>query len=81
MAQLVLKVPLEKLAELSSEVADKPVISSTYVVFVHKEMIRLLASRVSVENTIAGLHALVASRIESMTKRLSIRTEVIMTGV
>lgn len=79
-AQLVLKVPLERLAELSAKATDKPIISSTCVVFAQTEMISLLANGISVENIVAGLHTSVASRVASMVKRISVRPSVIMTG-
>jgi len=79
-AQLVLKIPIDKLAELSSKARSKPLISSTCVVFAQTEMISLLASGNSAENVIAGLHASVAGRVASMAKRIGIRPTVIMTG-
>jgi predicted CoA-substrate-specific enzyme activase len=79
-AQLVLKVPLEELAKLSAKATDKPLISSTCVVFAQTEMISLLASGISVENVIAGLHASVAGRVASMAKRIGVKPSVMMTG-
>jgi predicted CoA-substrate-specific enzyme activase len=79
-AQFVLQVPLEKLAELSAKATDKPLISSTCVVFAQTEMISLLASGISVENVVAGLHASIASRVASMAKRLGIKPSAMMTG-
>ena len=43
-------------------------------------MISLLASGVSTENLVAGLHSSIASRVASMVKRIGIRPSVMMTG-
>jgi len=79
-AQLVLNVPLEELGGLSAKATDKATISSTCTVFAQTEMISLLASGVSTENLVAGLHSSIASRVASMVKRIGIRPSVMMTG-
>ena len=79
-AQLVLRVRLEDLAGLSAKATDCPTISSTCTVFAQTEIVSLLATGVSVENVVAGLHKSIASKVASMVKRVGIRPLVMMTG-
>ena len=79
-AALVLRVKLEDLGTLSAKATDIPNISSACTVFAQTEMVSLLASGVSVENLIAGLHKSIASKVSSMVKRIGIRPTVMMTG-
>jgi len=79
-AELVLRVRLEDLGELSARATDTPNISSACTVFAQTEMVSLLASGVSVENLVAGLHRSIASKVSSMVKRIGIRPTVMMTG-
>ena len=79
-AELVLHVKLEDLAGLSAKATDCPNISSTCTVFAQTEMVSLLANGVSVENLVAGLHQSIANKVGRMTKGISIRPVVMMTG-
>jgi (R)-2-hydroxyacyl-CoA dehydratese activating ATPase len=79
-ASLVLRVKLEDLGTLSAKATDIPIISSACTVFAQTEMVSLLATGVSVENLVAGLHRAVAAKVSSMVKRIGIRPTVMMTG-
>ena len=79
-AQLVLRVRLEDLGDLSARATDAPNISSACTVFAQTEMVSLLATGVSIENLVAGLHRAIASKVSSMVKRIGIRPTVMMTG-
>ena len=79
-AGLVLRVRLEDLGALSAKATDTPNISSACTVFAQTEIVSLLATGVSVENVVAGLHKSIASKVSSMVKRIGIRPSVMMTG-
>ena len=79
-ASLVLRVRLEDLGSLSAMATDVPNISSACTVFAQTEMVSLLATGVSVENLVAGLHKAVAARVSSKVKRIGIRPTLMMTG-
>jgi predicted CoA-substrate-specific enzyme activase len=79
-AELVLRVKLQDLGSLSARATDTPNISSACTVFAQTEMVSLLATGVSVENLVAGLHKSIASKVSSMVKRIGIRPTVMMTG-
>jgi predicted CoA-substrate-specific enzyme activase len=79
-AELVLRVKLEELGILSAKATDIPNISSSCTVFAQTEMVSLLATGVSIENLVAGLHKAISGKVSSMVKRIGIRPTVMMTG-
>jgi len=79
-AELVLRVKLQDLGALSAKATDTPNISSACTVFAQTEMVSLLATGVSVENLIAGLHRAIAIKVSGMVKRIGIKPTVMMTG-
>lgn len=76
----VLNCPLQELPLLAAK-ADKDIqISSTCTVFAESEMISQLSGGETRQNVAKGAHIAVAKRVAGLVKRVTIRSQVIMTG-
>ena len=76
----VLQVSVSELEGLGQEAKAIAAISSTCTVFAESEAISRLSENVPIPDLVAGIHASVAARAASLTRRLGLRLPVVMTG-
>ena len=76
----VLQVSVSELEPLGQEAKAVAAISSTCTVFAESEAISRLSENVPIPDIVAGIHASVAARASSLTRRLGLRAPVVMTG-
>lgn len=76
----VLQVSVSELEALGQDAKAIAAISSTCTVFAESEAISRLSENVPIPDLVAGIHASVAARAASLTKRLGLRAPVVMTG-
>lgn len=76
----VLDVDVEELSGLSMKADQVAEISSTCTVFAESEVISKLASKVKIENLVAGIHKSVAKRVASLAQRCGVKSKVAISG-
>ncbi len=76
----VLDCGLQGLSELSLQGNDPATISSQCSVFAESEVITLVNEGVDLKNIVAGLHASIASRLNSMVRKVGLVEDVVLTG-
>jgi len=75
-----LRVPLEKMSDLSIHAEAEVRISSVCTVFAESEVVSLVAKNHTQEEIIRGLHRAIVNRIGGMVKAVGIYAEVTMSG-
>jgi predicted CoA-substrate-specific enzyme activase len=76
----VLDCGLEGLSELSLKGKDPATISSQCSVFAESEVVTLVNEGMDLEDIVAGLHASIASRLNSMVRKVGLVEDVALTG-
>ena len=76
----VLDCGLEGLSELSLRGKDPATISSQCSVFAESEVVTLVNEGMDLEDIVAGLHASIASRLNSMVRKVGLVEDVVLTG-
>ncbi|MEW6440902.1 MAG: acyl-CoA dehydratase activase [bacterium] len=76
----VLGVRIDELSELSGRATCAAVISAQCSVFAESEVITQLNEGNSIENVVAGLHVAIASRLNSLLKRVGIEEDLTVCG-
>jgi (R)-2-hydroxyacyl-CoA dehydratese activating ATPase len=75
-----LGIKLEDLGALSLKSAKKVDISNVCTIFAQQEIVARLSEGDKVEDIIAGLHLSLASRVATLSRRLKIEPDVVLTG-
>lgn len=76
----ILGIRVEDLGSISEKSTKKVPISSTCTIFAEQEVTAHISLGTALEDIIAGLHSAIASRVVNMTRRLSIETDLVITG-
>jgi predicted CoA-substrate-specific enzyme activase len=76
----VLDCGLEGLSELSLRGKDPAPITSQCSVFAESEVVTLVNEGVNLEDIVAGLHASIAGRLNSMVRKVGLTEDVALTG-
>ncbi|UCG84335.1 MAG: CoA activase [Dehalococcoidia bacterium] len=76
----VLDCGLDGLSELSLRGKDPATISSQCSVFAESEVVTLVNEGMDLEDIVAGLHASIASRLNSMVRKVGLVEDVVLTG-
>lgn len=76
----IMEVPMEQLGILALGAKSEAKISSMCTVFAESEVISKIASEISKESIIKGVHSGILSRLLSLCKRLGIETPVVLSG-
>ncbi|UCC59238.1 MAG: CoA activase [Dehalococcoidia bacterium] len=76
----VLDCGLDGLSELSLRGKDPATISSQCSVFAESEVVTLVNEGMDLEDIVAGLHTSIASRLNSMVRKVGLVEDVVLTG-
>lgn len=76
----VLDCGLQGLSELSLKGNNPATISSQCSVFAESEVVTLVNEGMDLEDIVAGLHASIASRLNSMVRKVGLTEDVVLTG-
>ena len=76
----VLDCGLQGLSELSLKGNNPATISSQCSVFAESEVVTLVNEGMDLEDIVAGLHASIASRLNSMVRKVGLTDDVVLTG-
>jgi activator of 2-hydroxyglutaryl-CoA dehydratase len=71
---------VEDLGPLSLTAKKKVTIASPCTVFIQQEVAIHLSNGVPIEEIVAGLHDIIASKVTKMAKRLKVEPDVVFTG-
>ncbi|MHA2091379.1 MAG: acyl-CoA dehydratase activase [Candidatus Kariarchaeaceae archaeon] len=75
-----LQVPLDEMAQLSSQAKEHVSISSTCTVFAESEVVSRIAQGAKREEIIGGIHQSIATKVHSLVGRVGIKPDVVITG-
>ncbi|MDY6916569.1 MAG: acyl-CoA dehydratase activase [Chloroflexota bacterium] len=75
-----LGISVEEMGDISSLSTTRVSISNVCTIFARQEVVARLSEGVPLEDVVAGLHDAVASRVASLARRLTVESEVVLTG-
>ena len=76
----MMQIPLSEMGPLSLDSSNKVVLTTTCAVFAESEIVAEVHRGSAKEDILAGVHASIAARIGSVTKRIGIEAELAFTG-